>query len=1034
MNGSPEPLLTVTAGGRVLAWSRAAELVFGVQKSDAIGRFALPLLVRAEGIAELQRALREAEASGAGRARVSLRVPDGELFAPLRVMRDNGSFIVFVEGAEARLPASAPASVPVTRELPWTGTTIPSGDPVTRMLAEASRILGDSYEPGVMLRRVAGVVVPRLADWCVADLIEPDGSLARVAFAHADPSAHELAPRVEAAKIARGSVAASARAARELRTVLVEKLTPADAGLDASLAERVGGISAIAVPIVSRLRTLGALTLVSSARAYTAEDAWWAEDLARRCALSVENARLADALQRARQSALDAAERAKRLQALTRALADALTPSEVSAACVEQGRSALGAAGGAVAILSPDRAVFEVIGGAGESHPLLDSRRRLAMHARLPLADAARSGEPVLLENPGAMIAAYGHEMATQAGFDRGAVAVVPLAADGRAVGALGLHFVQERRFTEDEVAFMARLARQCADALERARLYDAERSARAQADVEARRAAFLADASRVLAASFELSSTLSEVSRLIVPSLADWCMVHVQRADGTLRTRAVEHSLPGLAATMSALRDSVPPPAGVVARVVRTGRSELFSRLEGVPLDGGLDEERARLLQVVGATSRLIVPLVAGGRCLGALELAYGNSGRRFSPSQIPLAEELARRIAIAIDHADLYHEAREAVKRKEESLALVDTLLGTAPVGIAFFDPDLKTVRANDALAALTGKPARDLVGRPLADVLAAFPEDAVKAVGDVLARDAPVVDLEVSAPREGGRARHWITSAYPVRGPDRALHGLGLVIVDVTDLRAVEEELTAARRQVAMSEKMSALGTLVSGVAHEIRTPLAYIANNLFVIRNRLERASRGEIASEDLAANLLEYGNATLEGVERINKLVTDLRRFTKLKSGERQVAALDEIVGEAIGLFRATHRGAVELETRLDPVRAFELDRVQIQQIVINLLDNALDATRPGDRVRVETRPAPGGGVILVEDTGGGIAEDVQARMFEPFFTTKPEGTGLGLSIIRRIVELHGGTIRCESRLGKGTTFTIFLPENPRAPA
>ncbi|MBI4014115.1 MAG: response regulator [Candidatus Rokubacteria bacterium] len=250
---------------------------------------------------------------------------------------------------------------------------------------------------------------------------------------------------------------------------------------------------------------------------------------------------------------------------------------------------------------------------------------------------------------------------------------------------------------------------------------------------------------------------------------------------------------------------------------------------------------------------------------------------------------------------------------------------------------------------------------------------------------------------------------------------------VLASALARRRAEQELEAARHQVAMSEKLSTLGTLVSGVAHEIRTPLTYVTNNLYLVRQRLEQAARARPELRELVDEIARYGKAALDGAARIDRLAEDLRRLARRDEAGPVEADLREVVGVAVDLFRATRRGRVDVRADLRSVPVLPLDVGQVQQVVLNLLTNAAEAMPSGGTVRVVTRSVPGGGEIEVEDQGSGIDPDVEARLFHPFVTTRAEGTGLGLSICQRIVEAHGGSIRFESRGGRGTTFFVFLP-------
>lgn len=237
-------------------------------------------------------------------------------------------------------------------------------------------------------------------------------------------------------------------------------------------------------------------------------------------------------------------------------------------------------------------------------------------------------------------------------------------------------------------------------------------------------------------------------------------------------------------------------------------------------------------------------------------------------------------------------------------------------------------------------------------------------------------------------------------------------------------VESKLLAARRALAESERLSALGMLVSGVAHEVRTPLAYIATNLHLARLRLERlAESGESASramEEVGPRL----DDALQGVDRINVLVLELRRFAKTSRSVPIRTSLDVPVGSALRVFRPTLDAHVALVERLAPTVPVVVEPSQLQQVVLNLVENAVEAAR--SRVTIVTREENGEAVLEVEDDGPGMPPDVQARAFEAFFTTKPEGLGLGLAIVRRIVEAHRGAIAVASG-GGGTTIKVTIP-------
>lgn len=305
-----------------------------------------------------------------------------------------------------------------------------------------------------------------------------------------------------------------------------------------------------------------------------------------------------------------------------------------------------------------------------------------------------------------------------------------------------------------------------------------------------------------------------------------------------------------------------------------------------------------------------------------------------------------------------------------------------------------------------------------------------DGLVLLKDLKARRPGLSAVVITGHGSGSRgfaAREAGAYAFLEKPGDMTPEKILTVVANALGRRKAEQALETARQQVAMSEKLSTLGTLVSGVAHEIRTPLTYVTNNLYLIRQRLERAARGQPELGALVSDVSEHEAAALEGVARINRLVEDLRRFALREGGGQVEADLGAVVAVAVDLFRATRRGRLDVQASLEPVPGMRVDVGQVQQIVLNLLNNAAEAMPDGGVVRVATRPVPGGGEIEVEDRGSGIAPEIQPKLFQPFFTTKPEGTGLGLSICHRIVEAHEGRIRYDTRPGHGTTFVVFMP-------
>lgn len=230
----------------------------------------------------------------------------------------------------------------------------------------------------------------------------------------------------------------------------------------------------------------------------------------------------------------------------------------------------------------------------------------------------------------------------------------------------------------------------------------------------------------------------------------------------------------------------------------------------------------------------------------------------------------------------------------------------------------------------------------------------------------------------------------------------------------------------REFATSERNAAVESLANGVSHEIRTPLTSLRTDAHLLLARLER--------HDASSDEKALAWAILDAVDRIHSALSGLPRSAPAVDIMRP-ASLQRVVADAIVTLLATSPEA-PLDLTLEPTPDVPMDPVQVKQVVMHVVQNALDASdglAPPVRVRTTTSHDEHGTAVavIVEDAGPGIPEDVRARMFDPLFTTRAGHQGLGLSIVKRIVERHGGAVACESEPGRGTTFSVMLRE--RAP-
>jgi PAS domain S-box-containing protein len=549
-------------------------------------------------------------------------------------------------------------------------------------LVEANTVLASALDFAGALGALGRLAVSLMADICLIDVLAEEGGIRRMVAVHADPDMQALTDRLggEHAPAPTGphpAVKVMRTGKSEYSEIMTEQFlretTRDQEHFEVTVA--LGFQSYICVPLVARGRVLGTITLVSCDphRRYGPPDVALAEDVARRTAITVDNARLYEAEQRIRLAAELAFHRTAVLQAVTEALAEPVTAQDVIDVIVRRATEALQATAGAVALLSEDRQTLMLDRWAGYSEESMSSWTSFPLDAPTPLSEAVRTGRPVFLTSREELIERY----PVFAGTDspNHALACVPLVVEGRAVGGMSLSFEAERDFGPEDQELLVAIGRQGAQAIERARAYEAERTARADAEAAERRLAFLANASAILAASVvDFGATLRNVARVAVPEFADWCVVDLAGEAGTVERVALAHADPEKEAMGIQLQERYPPEprrdTGVY-NVLRTGASELYPAItEEMVAELISDPDLRRIILGLGLRSSMTVPMVARGRTIGAITFVAAESGKEYGPADLRLAEDLGRRAGLAVDNARLYQERSYVARTLQQTL----------------------------------------------------------------------------------------------------------------------------------------------------------------------------------------------------------------------------------------------------------------------------------------------------------------------------------------------------------------------------
>jgi PAS domain S-box-containing protein len=341
----------------------------------------------------------------------------------------------------------------------------------------------------------------------------------------------------------------------------------------------------------------------------------------------------------------------------------------------------------------------------------------------------------------------------------------------------------------------------------------------------------------------------------------------------------------------------------------------------------------------------------------------------------------------------------------------ALLASIVRSSNDAIIGTDLDGRILTWNPAAQEIYGYPHHEAEGAAFTSLLPPEHLKEIEPLFDRVRAGRGVGHVETIGQRMDGRHFDVSLSVSPRRDGSGAVAGASIVARDISEQRNLE-------RRLHQTEELAAVATLVTGIAHDIGTPM----NVILGYADLLARSLREEKDRERL--------QIIRQQVERVTRLIQTLMNFARPQRETPRLQRIEEVVERALGLIVETAgaRGiAIVRDFGDTPPIVAEGER--LERAFLDLFVNACDAMMKGGTLRVVTRPVRDGVEIHVADTGIGIAPDVIGRIFDPFFTTKPrgKGTGLGLLVTRSIVAEHGGTIEVQSALGEGTTFQIFLP-------
>ena len=390
---------------------------------------------------------------------------------------------------------------------------------------------------------------------------------------------------------------------------------------------------------------------------------------------------------------------------------------------------------------------------------------------------------------------------------------------------------------------------------------------------------------------------------------------------------------------------------------------------------------------------------------------------------------------MSLSIGTAQDITEDRRLQGELREAKEQLQSQLNSSPLGIVTLDTEACIQSWNPAAEAIFGWTAEEVIGKP-SPMIPGEREHERGEMRQAVHRGEGFQDYTTVRRRKDGREIEVSVSAAPLTAESGEIRGAVCLIADITERRRLEAELRKQEALALHAQKLEAVATLASGLAHDFNNMLLPI---MIAAENLTEALPDDHVCRRD--------AEQILHTAERVAELVRRLLDFSRAEEPKRRRLAMRDAVTQALPLVEATLPGALKLETRLtEDCSEVEIDTGQLLQVLLNLVGNAADAQQQRGVMRlsldiVELGPEEAAHVgaaepgsfarLTLSDEGSGIPEETLPNIFNPFFTTKEvgKGTGLGLAVIHGIVTAHGGGIEVQSVVGQGTTFSIYFPSN-----
>ena len=409
------------------------------------------------------------------------------------------------------------------------------------------------------------------------------------------------------------------------------------------------------------------------------------------------------------------------------------------------------------------------------------------------------------------------------------------------------------------------------------------------------------------------------------------------------------------------------------------------------------------------------ILDLKLQGRRVGLIALGRMSNREHFSTKDLELLATLAGYAAMALENANLYRSVENKALELDRLKRYTENIIESINVAVIALDPVGTITSCNRGFETLYAATREQVVGNRIEDLL---PEDIVTSIHKISGTEtwniqSPGNMFKLYLENKAGKSLLVNMSFIPLLDSNKNNSGSLFVLDDITEKAELE-------KQLMQSEKLSSIGLLAAGIAHEINTPIAGISSYTQMLLKDLPQSNKNKKILEKIESQ-------TFRAAEIINGLLN----FSRMNGSEFNELDINQLIDDSLALlnhqFQSNH---IQIKSRFNPsLPTVYGNSGKLQQVFINLFLNARDAMPSGGNLVIETGMTDSMVVIDISDNGMGISEENRKKIFDPFFTTKTigKGTGLGLSVSYGIIQEHGGRILVDSNIGKGTHFKLKLP-------